>query len=57
MITQKYLSFSSYINYVGSLKDKSDIDMLWIKVELNELNSEFGKSLKGKWLCLVESTY
>jgi hypothetical protein len=42
----KFLSFASYINYVGGLTDKSDMEMLWIKMELNELNSEFGKSLK-----------
>jgi hypothetical protein len=47
MITNKYLSFPSYINYVGGLKNKSEIDMIWIKMELNELNNEFGKSLKS----------
>lgn len=54
MITNKYLSFPSYINYVGGLKNKSEIDMIWIKMELNELNNEFGKSLKsGKWLSQI----
>ena len=32
MINQNYLSFSSYINYVGGLKDKSELHMMWIKV-------------------------
>ena len=48
MIGKKYLSFASYINYVGGLTGKSDLEMLWIKIELNELNNEFGKSLKNK---------
>lgn len=48
MISQKFLSFSSYIKYVGGLTGKSDLEMLWIKMELNELNNEFGKALKGK---------
>ena len=39
MITNKYLSFSSYINYVGGLTNKSELEMLWIKIELNELNN------------------
>ena len=35
MITRKVLSFASYINYVGGLKNKSELEMLWIKMELN----------------------
>lgn len=32
MIGKKYLSFSSYIKYVGGLTGKSDLEMLWIKI-------------------------
>jgi hypothetical protein len=46
LIRREVISFSSYIKYVGSLKDKTDIEMIWIKMELNELNAEFGKSLR-----------
>jgi hypothetical protein len=48
MIQRKALAFASYVNYVGELKNKSEIEMIWIKMELNELYSEFGKTLRQK---------
>jgi hypothetical protein len=32
---------------VGGLKGKSELEMTWIKMELHELNAEFGKTLKS----------
>ena len=48
VIQRKALAFASYVNYVGELKNKSEMEMIWIKMELNELNSEFGKTLRQK---------
>ena len=48
MISRGALSFASYINYVGQLRGKSDIDMTWVKLELHELNGQFGETLKSK---------
>lgn len=54
MIQRKALAFASYVNYVGELKNKSEIEMIWIKMELNELYSEFGKTLRQKsWIMLM----
>jgi hypothetical protein len=46
LLKREVISFASYVNYVGSLKDKTDIEMIWIRMELNELNAEFGKTLR-----------
>jgi len=35
-------TFNSYVSYIGELKDKNEKDMIWIKVELNQLNNQFG---------------
>jgi hypothetical protein len=46
LIRREVIGFASYVNYVGSLKNKTDLEMIWIRMELNELNAEFGKTLR-----------
>ena len=51
MIKQEYVAFGSYVNYIAQLKDKNEREMVWIKIELSQLNDLFGNVKKGnnKW--------
>lgn len=42
MIKSDFITFNSYVNYIGQLKDKNEREMIWIKIELNQLNNLFG---------------
>ena len=42
IIKREFTTFNSYVNYIGKLENRSEKDMLWIKVELGELNNIFG---------------
>ncbi len=42
VIKREFLTFNSYVNYIGQLKDKNQREMIWIKVQLNQLNNMFG---------------
>lgn len=42
MIKSDFITFNSYANYIGQLKDKNEWEMVWIKIELSQLNSLFG---------------
>ena len=46
IIKSEFVSFNSYANYLGQLKDKNEREMIWIKIELNQLNNLFGNNSK-----------
>lgn len=48
MIKNEYVGWNSYVNYVGQLKDKNEREMVWIKIELSQLNTLFGNNKKAK---------
>lgn len=51
MIKNDYITFNSYVNYIGQLKDQNEREMNWIKIELNQLNNLFGAAnKKTKWI-------
>jgi len=43
MIKSEFTTFNSYVNYIGQLKDKNEREMVWVKIELNQLNNLFGQ--------------
>jgi hypothetical protein len=45
MIKSTFVSFESYVKYIEQLKNKSEIEMVWIKVELGELMQKVGKKI------------
>lgn len=47
-IARGLLTYSRYVQYVGGLANKTPLEMEWVKVELNELHTEFGKTIKHK---------
>jgi hypothetical protein len=46
MIKHDYIAFSSYVNYIAQLKDKNEREMVWVKIELSQLNDLFGNGKK-----------
>lgn len=32
MIKYDFITFNSYVNYIGQLKDKNEREMIWIKI-------------------------
>lgn len=52
MIKNDYITFGSYVNYINQLKDKDEREMVWIKMELNQLNNLFGIKKTAKWFLI-----